>query len=177
MARWQKIYLRWHQFMIIHQRSSHEPLLKHRLTPSPSFLKVNLTLHCLLHKLKLDSANQTRFKNSTRSRGNQTKKIKSVVTDSKAIQVSQIDHHGDRFLDDTALVDRDETRSKSRNSIDEITRLPTQLDLEENYINLTNNRNEEDFDSNDELLKFLYSKRREIIDDIQLIDSVLAQYH
>ena len=66
---------------------------------------------------------------------------------------------------------------KSRNSIDEITRLPTQLDLEENYINLTNNRNEEDFDSNDELLKFLYSKRREIIDDIQLIDSVLAQYH
>ena len=123
------------------------------------------------------SANQTRLKNSTKSRGNQTKKIKPVETDSKAIQVSQIDHHVDRFFDETALVDQDETRCKSRNSIDETARLPTQQDLEENYINLISNRNDDVFDSNDEMLKFLYSKRREIIDDIQLIDSVLAQYH
>ena len=83
----------------------------------------------------------------------------------------------DRFLDGTVFVDPDETRSKSRNSIDENTRLPSQLDLEENYINLIKNRNEEDFHSDDDMLNFLYSKRREIIDDIQLIDSVLAQYH
>ena len=130
-----------------------------------------------MQSVKPASANQTRFKNATRSRGNQTKKIKSVETDSKAIQVSPIDHHVDRFLDSTAFVDPDETRSKSRNSIDENTRLPSQLDLEENYINLIKTRNDEDFDSDDEMLKFLYSKRREIIDDIQLIDSVLAQYH
>ena len=130
-----------------------------------------------MQSVKPASANQTRFKNATRSRGNQTKKIKSVETDSKAIQVSQIDHHVDRFLDSTVFVDPDETRSKSRNSIDENTRLPSQLDLEENYINLIKTRNDEDFDSDDEMLKFLYSKRREIIDDIQLIDSVLAQYH
>ena len=130
-----------------------------------------------MQSVKPASANQTRFKNATRSRGNQTKKIKSVETDSKAIQVSQIDHHVDRFLDSTVFVDPDETRSKSRNSIDENTRLPSQLDLEENYINLIKTRNEEEFDSDDEMLKFLYSKRREIIDDIQLIDSVLAQYH
>ena len=83
----------------------------------------------------------------------------------------------DRFLEDTAFVDQDESRCKSRNSIDETSRLPTQLELEENYINLINNRNEDAFDSNDDMLKFLYSKRREIIDDIQLIDNVLAQYH
>ena len=83
----------------------------------------------------------------------------------------------DRFLDGTVFVDPDETRSKSGNSIDENTRLPSQLDLEENYINLIKNRNEEDFHSDDDMLNFLYSKRREIIDDIQLIDSVLAQYH
>ena len=83
----------------------------------------------------------------------------------------------DRFLDSTVFVDPDETRSKSRNSIDENTRLPSQLDLEENYVKLIKNCNEEDFDSDDDMLKFLYSKRREIIDDIQLIDSVLAQYH
>ena len=127
--------------------------------------------------LNRDSANQTRFKNATKSRGNQTKKIKSVETDSKAVQVSPIDHHVDRFLDGTVFVDPDETRSKSRNSIDENTRLPAQLDLEENYMNLIKNRNEEDFHSDDDMLNFLYSKRREIIDDIQLIDSVLAQYH
>ena len=130
-----------------------------------------------MQSVKPASANQTRFKNATKSRGNQTKKIKSVETDSKAIQVSQIDHHVDRFLDSTVFVDPDETRSKSRNSIDENTRLPSQLDLEENYINLIKTRNDEDFDSDDEMLKFLYSKRRAIIDDIQLIDSVLAQYH
>ena len=130
-----------------------------------------------MQSVKPASANQTRFKNATRSRGNQTKKIKSVETDSKAIQVSQIDHHVDRFLDSTVFAEPDETRSKSRNSIDENTRLPSQLDLEENYINLIKTRNEEEFDSDDEMLKFLYSKRREIIDDIQLIDSVLAQYH
>ena len=127
--------------------------------------------------LKRDSANQTRFKNATKSRGNQTKKIKSVETDSKAIQASPIDHHVDRFMDSTVFVDPDETRSKSRNSIDENTRLPSQLDLEENYINLIKNRNEEDFHFDDDMLNYLYSKRREIIDDIQLIDSVLAQYH
>ena len=93
------------------------------------------------------SANQTRFKNATKSRGNQTKKIKPVETDSKAIQVSQIDHHVDRFFDETALVDQDETRCKSRNSIDETARLPTQQDLEENYINLISNRNDEVFDT------------------------------
>jgi len=80
-------------------------------------------------------------------------------------------------MDSTVFVDPDETRSKSRNSIDENTRLPSQLDLEDNYIKLIKNSNEEDFDSDDDMLKFLYSKRREIIDDIQLIDSVLAQYH
>lgn len=83
----------------------------------------------------------------------------------------------DRFLDGTVFADPDETRSKSGNSIDENTRLPSQLDLEENYINLIKNRNEEDFHTDDDMLNFLYSKRREIIDDIQLIDSVLAQYH